>query len=114
MQLKASQYEFSPGIVRVNEGDRVTIELESMDVVHGLYLDDYDIEMIADPGQISRFTFVAEKSGTFRFRCSVTCGPLHPFMNGKLQVGNNDLLKRGLALSVLAIFVGVWKVRQRS
>ena len=112
LRIAASQYEFSPGVISVNEGDKVTIELASTDVVHGLYLDGYDLEITADPGQSASLSFIADKSGTFRFRCSVTCGPLHPFMIGKLQVGNNTLLWRGMALAVLAAAVGLWRFRQ--
>ena len=109
VRIAASQYEFSPGVINVNQGDRVTIELVSTDVVHGLYLDGYDLEVTADPGQTASLSFIADKSGTFRFRCSVTCGPLHPFMIGKLKVGNNTLLWRGMALAVLAAAAGLWR-----
>ncbi|HET6444273.1 MAG TPA: cupredoxin domain-containing protein [candidate division Zixibacteria bacterium] len=112
VRISASQYEFNPGTIRVNQGDQVTIELASTDVVHGLYMDSYDLEITADPGQAATLSFIADKSGTFRFRCSVTCGPLHPFMIGKLNVGNNTLLWRGLALAVLATAVGLWRFRQ--
>jgi heme/copper-type cytochrome/quinol oxidase subunit 2 len=112
LRLTAGQYAFSPGIIKVGEGDRVTIELVSTDVVHGLHLDGYDLEVTADPGQTSRLSFVADKSGTFRFRCSVTCGPLHPFMIGKLKVGNDTLLWRGMALAMLAVIAGLWRFRQ--
>jgi heme/copper-type cytochrome/quinol oxidase subunit 2 len=111
VRIDASQYEFSPAVISVNQGDRVTIELNSTDVVHGLYLDGYGLEVTADPGQIATLSFIADKSGTFRFRCSVTCGPLHPFMIGKLNVGNNTLLWRGIGLAVLVVLVGLWKVR---
>ncbi|HSG18592.1 MAG TPA: cupredoxin domain-containing protein [Anaerolineae bacterium] len=112
VQIAASQYDFKPGVISVNKGDKVTIELASADVVHGLYLDGYDLEVTADPGQSASLTFIADKSGTFRFRCSVTCGPLHPFMIGKLKVGNNTLLWRGMALAVLAASVGLWRFRR--
>ncbi|HET6446205.1 MAG TPA: cupredoxin domain-containing protein [candidate division Zixibacteria bacterium] len=112
LRISASQYEFSPAVTRVNVGDRVTIELLSTDVVHGLYLDGYDLEVIADPGQTATLSFIADKSGTFRFRCLVTCGPLHPFMIGKLKVGSNTLLWRGLALAVLAAAIGFWRLRR--
>jgi cytochrome c oxidase subunit II len=112
LRIAASQFEFSPAVISVNVGDRVTIELVSTDVVHGLYLDGYDLEVTADPGQTATLSFIADKSGTFRFRCSVTCGPLHPFMIGKLKVGNNTLLWRGMALAVVAAAVGLWRFRQ--
>jgi plastocyanin len=106
MRLEASSFEFSPAVIAVNPGDEVTIELTSTDVVHGLYLDGYDLAVTADPGQTATLTFTADKTGTFRFRCSVTCGALHPFMIGKLKVGQNLLLWRGLALSLLAVVFG--------
>jgi heme/copper-type cytochrome/quinol oxidase subunit 2 len=112
LHISASQYEFNPAVISVNQGDQVTIELVSTDVVHGLYLDGYDIEITADPGQTATLSFIADRSGTFRFRCSVTCGPLHPFMIGKLKVGNNTLLWRGMVLAVLAAVVGLWRFRQ--
>ena len=79
---------YSPSILHVNRGDRVTIELVSQDVVHGLSVDGYDLEISADPGQTALLAFTADRPGTFRLRCSVTCGSMHPFMIGKLQVGN--------------------------
>jgi heme/copper-type cytochrome/quinol oxidase subunit 2 len=51
--------------VDVNRGDEVTIELVATDVVHGLYLDGYELEMRAEPGQTVRLTFVADRAGTF-------------------------------------------------
>jgi len=102
--VEAGNFEYSPAVIQVNPGDRVTIELASMDVVHGLYLDGYGIDLTADPGDSEIVSFTANHSGTFRFRCSVTCGDLHPFMIGKFKVGQNLLYWRGIGL--LAIFLG--------
>ncbi len=107
VRLEASQYRFEPGTVSVNRGDTVTIELVATDVVHGLYLDGYGLELAADPGQTARMTFVADRPGTFRFRCSVSCGAMHPFMIGKLRVGNNFLLWAGVGLALVAAVAGV-------
>ncbi len=112
LRLTASSFAFSPAVIEVNPGDQVTIKLTSSDVVHGLYLDGYDLQMTADPGQTATLTFTADKTGTFRFRCSVTCGALHPFMIGKLKVGPNTLLWRGIALSIMAALLGLWRLRQ--
>lgn len=103
-QVTASSFEFLPAEISVNPGDLVTINLTSDDVVHGLYIDGYDLRVVADPGQTSSLTFVTGNQGTFRMRCSVTCGDLHPFMIGKLHVGPNLLLWRGVGVAVLAVF----------
>ncbi len=109
-RIVAKSFEYSPGTIRVNQGDRVTIDLVSKDVVHGLYLDGYGLEVAADPGQTQRLSFVADRSGSFRFRCSVTCGALHPFMIGKLEVGTNWLFWKSAGLAVLAVLAGIWSV----
>jgi plastocyanin len=107
IRIEASSFAFNPGTVRVNEGDRVTIELVAEDVVHGLYIDGYDLSVTADPGQTARLSFVADRPGSFRFRCSVTCGALHPFMVGKLKVGRNWLLWRAVGLVFVGALAGV-------
>ena len=56
-------------------------------------------------------SFVADQAGTFRLRCSIPCGALHPFMIGTLHVGKNELLWRGLALAMLAAVVCMWLPR---
>lgn len=112
IRVEASSYEYAPAVLKANPGDRVTLELASTDVVHGLYIDGYDLELRADPGQTQSITFVAHQEGSFRLRCSVTCGPLHPFMIGKLQIGQNWLLWRAVVLAFLGIATVMW-VRPR-
>ena len=100
-RLEASQFAYVPAELSVNSGDTVTIQLTSTDVVHGLYLDGYGISVQADPGQSATMTFVANRSGSFRFRCNVTCGAMHPFMIGKLTVGGDAALYRGIGLALI-------------
>lgn len=101
LRLNASQFSFAPAEVQVNRGDTVVIQLTSTDVVHGLYVDGYGVSVEADPGKTESLTFVADRPGSFRLRCSVTCGALHPFMIGKLTVGSPSTLYRGVGVTVL-------------
>ena len=101
-RIEAGQFSYSPSELNVNPGDTITIELVSTDVVHGLYVDGYDISVAADPGQTAVLNFVADKPGSFRFRCNVTCGAMHPFMIGKLSVGQNEWFYRSIGLSIIA------------
>lgn len=112
IRIEASMFQFIPGVIQINPGDRVTVELVSTDVVHGFSLDGYGFELQADPGQTRTGTFVADRSGVFSFRCAVPCGNLHPFMIGKLQVGSNLLLARGIALGLLAVAAALWTLRK--
>ena len=112
IRLEAKSFEYTPSEIHVSQGDRVTFEIVSTDVVHGIYIDGYGLEASADPGQTARLSFVANRAGSFRFRCSVTCGALHPFMIGKLRVGSNTLLWRGIGLAFLSVIAGWLFYRQ--
>lgn len=110
--VQAERFAYAPAVLQVNPGDRVIIELEALDVVHGLEVDGYAVEATAEPGQIARISFTADQSGAFRFRCTVSCGNMHPFMIGKLQVGTNDLFLRAVGLALVALAAGlvsIWK-----
>ena len=111
-RIEARQFAYSPSELKVNTGDKVTIQLVSTDVVHGLYVDGYDISVEADPGQTKTLTFVASKSGSFRFRCNVTCGAMHPFMIGRLTVGSDSWLLRSVGLAALTV-IGVLVSRKQ-
>jgi cytochrome c oxidase subunit 2 len=101
--IEAEQYAFDPPVVRVSQGDRVVLNLKAADVVHGLYLDDYGIDIRFEPGITQRVEFVADRSGKFRFRCSVACGTLHPFMIGELVVGPNLPYVRAVGFVLVAL-----------
>jgi heme/copper-type cytochrome/quinol oxidase subunit 2 len=107
IRVEARSFAYAPAVISANLGDTINLELVSTDVVHGLYIDGYDLDLVAEPGQMARLTFVADQIGTFRLRCSVTCGDLHPFMIGKLTVGRNDLLWRAVGLSLVAALAGL-------
>jgi heme/copper-type cytochrome/quinol oxidase subunit 2 len=115
--IDATQYQFTPGRVRVNRGDQVVITLTASDVVHGFYLDGYGLKTRVEPGVAQRIEFVADQMGKFRYRCSVSCGPLHPFMIGELVVGPNLPFWRagGLTLTALTgMLVYLWRFGSKS
>ncbi|HIQ04269.1 MAG TPA: hypothetical protein EYH31_01075, partial [Anaerolineae bacterium] len=102
INLDATQFQFTPARLRVNQGDRVIITLTASDVVHGFYLDGYSLKTRVEPGIAQRIEFVADRPGKFRYRCSVSCGPLHPFMIGELVVNPNTPFWRAIGLTLTA------------
>jgi hypothetical protein len=62
---------------------------------------------------VEEIVFVAHKTGKFRYRCSHTCGYLHPFMLGEMFVEPDRFLPVAIALvgaSLLGGLVLVWPV----
>lgn len=108
-RVEAAGYAFHPAVLHANPGDIVTIELVAKDVAHGLAIDGYPVEIFAEPGQPARATFVVERAGSFKLRCVMPCGNLHPFMTGKFVAGPNLLLYRAAALGLLAFVFGAWR-----
>jgi heme/copper-type cytochrome/quinol oxidase subunit 2 len=110
--LDASRFQYNPAVLRVNRGDKVTIVLSTSDVMHGLSIDGYNVQTMTQPTRKGSVTFIANRTGVFRFHCTVVCGNMHPFMTGKLVVGQNTLLLRSAALLGLVMFAGVWMLRK--
>ena len=104
--VNARQFAYSPERLTVNRGDRVILRLQPRDVSHGIYVDGYDVEAHAAPKTEGVVEFVADDPGTFRFRCSVTCGVLHPFMIGEVEVQPNTPF-HGAAAGILLVALGV-------
>lgn len=97
--IKLSRYSYSPSVIRVKEGERVRLLLEGMDIEHGFYIDGYDLNVKVRHAERKTLEFIADKRGAFKIRCSVVCGPLHPFMTGKLVVEPNLPFWTAVALS---------------
>ncbi len=103
--IKARQYAYEPPRITVNKGDKVHIKLASLDVIHGFFLEGHDIDAQIEPGvqgfklrhpsqgrefaDVNEIVFTADRPGKFRFRCSHTCGTMHPFMQGEMIVNPN-------------------------
>lgn len=129
--VEAQQYGYTPAVIKINKGDRVTLRLKAKDVTHGFFLEGYDIDAKARPempsfwmrhpstGQdyetVEQISFVADKEGKFRYRCSTTCGYMHPFMQGELIVQPNRLFPASVlaavGLTVLSLF---WFARKEA
>jgi cytochrome c oxidase subunit 2 len=110
--LAAEQFAYDPPVLRVNRGDRVLLTLQARDVVHGFYLDGYDIETRVEPGISQQVEFVADRVGKYRYRCSVSCGTLHPFMIGELVVEPNLIYGRAVGLTLVILGATLFYLRR--
>ena len=138
--IKARRDAYEPGRITVNRGDEVHIRLTSKDVIHGFYLEGHDIDALIEPGTpieadsnrpqfkfrhpsqgkeytlVEEIVFTANRAGKFRYRCSHTCGTMHPFMQGELIVGPNYpyLAAVGATAGVVVLVVAFGFLRRRS
>ncbi len=114
VKVATFQFGFTPNVIRANVGDEILIHLTSKDVSHGFYLDGYGIEERVEAGQTKDVRFIAGRAGTYRFRCAVTCGSLHPFMIGQLVVEPNVPFGAAAAVIVGTGAAGyLWSARRR-
>ncbi len=80
IMVNASNFEFNPGIIIVDQGDKVRIVINNLDGLHGIRIPDLDISgnEIID--------FEATQKGEFEFYCANYCGRGHKQMKGKLVI----------------------------
>ena len=84
--MTAKRFEFNPDKLIVNKGERVVINIKSLDVEHGFTIDEYGInEMIGAEEEIV-IDFIANKAGLFNFYSSIYSGPGYGAMRGQLIV----------------------------
>lgn len=107
ISITADQFKFTPGVLVFNKGDEITLKIKSLDVTHGFYIDGYELEKELPALTTVTITFIAELTGSFTIRCSVTCGNFHPYMLGKLKIQPNflfysSILIAGLIASIMA------------
>ncbi len=81
---------FAPDVIRVNRGDEVKIHItnieQTRDELHGFAINDYDINIVIDPGETKTVTFKADKPGVYAFYCTNFCSALHQEMQGYFLV----------------------------
>ncbi len=86
INIIASQWKFEPAEIIVNRGDKVRLNLTSVDVPHGLVIKEYGLSQFIKPGETATVEFTADQPGEFAFFCNVFCGGGHREQKGKLIV----------------------------
>lgn len=82
--------EFGPRGFTVKEGDEVTITMtnieSSPDIIHGLAIPEYDVNIALAPQDTREFTFTADKPGVFWMYCTYFCSALHLEMRSPIII----------------------------
>ncbi|MGE5207172.1 MAG: Sec-dependent nitrous-oxide reductase [Chlamydiota bacterium] len=90
VHMSAVRSNFEPNKIELNQGDLVTIYLtnieQTTDELHGFSLNEYNINVVVDPGETKVIEFAANKPGVFPFYCTNFCSALHQEMQGYVLV----------------------------
>ena len=103
IEMTAKKYEYSPSEIRVKKGTRVQLKIRATDRTHGfkivlypegadengapgLKFDAQQDNWKLEENQERVIEFVAERAGTYAFKCSIFCGFGHKGMKGVLIV----------------------------
>jgi len=72
ISVVGSNYAFNPKIIEVNQGEKVTITFQNAGGFHDFQIEGYGVgtEKI-NSGQEQSISFIADKTGSFVFYCSV-------------------------------------------
>jgi nitrous-oxide reductase len=81
---------FAPDVIRVNRGDNVIVHVtnieQTRDELHGFAINDYNINLVVDPGETKTVSFKADKPGVYAYYCTNFCSALHQEMQGYILV----------------------------
>ncbi|MDV6377033.1 cytochrome c oxidase subunit II [Sporosarcina sp. GW1-11] len=72
--------------IRIPKGSTVLFQITSKDVVHGFQVAGTNVNMMVEPGHISRFEAVMKNTGEFTVVCNEYCGIGHHLMFGTVEV----------------------------
>jgi nitrous-oxide reductase len=90
VKMIAVRSSFEPNKIEVMQGDKVTIHItkieQTTDELHGFGLNEYNLNVVIDPGETKTIEFVANKPGVYPFYCTNFCSALHQEMQGYLLV----------------------------
>lgn len=70
--VEAGSFYYKPAEIRLKKGDKVKIELKSVDMMHDFNIDELNVKgEFTKAGNTSTVEFTADKSGEFEYYCSV-------------------------------------------
>ena len=82
----ARVFSFDPPLLHLAAGSKVTFYVTSADVVHGFFIPDTGINMMAIPGWVNEQTHTFDRRGEYLLICHEYCGIGHQNMFAKIEV----------------------------
>jgi cytochrome c oxidase subunit 2 len=80
------KFRIEPSVIRVEQGEKVVLDVSTKDVEHGFEVEDMGIDEPIQPGGPVEIPLDTSKKGEFRVACSIVCGPGHEDMTATIIV----------------------------
>tara|TARA_B100000900_G_scaffold295207_1_gene253862 strand:- start:219 stop:677 length:459 start_codon:yes stop_codon:yes gene_type:complete len=80
--------EFISGELHVPVNEKISIKMESKDVIHAFWVPEFRIKQDIIPGQPTILNFTPTKVGKYPIICAELCGPYHGGMRASIIVEN--------------------------
>lgn len=84
--MVARRFRYEPAEVALKAGERVVVEIRSLDFVHGMNIPDLNMRLDLVPGKVTRLELQPQAPGTIDFVCDNFCGDGHEEMHGRFVV----------------------------
>lgn len=76
----------APPKIIIPVGSSVQINVTSIDVMHGFYVEEHAVNLELVPGQVARINQRFNKPGAYKIICNHYCGTGHQIMYGEIVV----------------------------
>ena len=90
IKIEARRFEFTPRTITVRKGVPVRLLVTSTDVAHGFAIKELNVKEEIEAGATKAIEFTPERTGRFRFYCTVYCGDGHEEMEGEIVVTDDQ------------------------
>lgn len=75
IEIEAGSFYYKPNILKLKKGEKVTLKLNSVDMMHDFVIDDLELKIpVTKSGESATVEFTPSKTGEFEFYCSVGNG----------------------------------------
>ena len=90
VRIVAARYGFYPQRVTLPQGETFRLRIAALDVLHGVYVPQTNLNLMIVPGYISEIETALMETGEQPYLCHEFCGPAHAYMFGIFDVVSSD------------------------
>lgn len=86
IDIVAKRFTYVPDEITLKKGEPVILRIRSVDVTHGLSIEQFNIKGDVAKNKKSTYSFTPDRTGDFEGKCSHFCGSGHGSMKMTIHV----------------------------